>query len=49
MPSVFYPNQESPYIENPRVAKNTFIGRSAEKSHVPTYEEAKSKLPSPIW
>lgn len=49
MPSVFYPNQESPYIENPRVAKNTFIGRSAEKSPVPTYEEAKSKLPSPIW
>jgi hypothetical protein len=49
MSAVFFPNQESPYIENPRVANNPFIGRQIEKNPLPVYEEVKEKLPLPIW
>lgn len=49
MSAVFFPNQESPYIENPRVANIPFIGRQIEKNPSPVYEEVKEKLPLPIW
>ncbi len=45
----FYPNQESSYIDNPRVQKSTFIGREIERAEVPNYEDSKHLLPVPIW
>ena len=49
MSAVFFPNQESPYIENPRVADNAFIGRQIEKKPLPVYEDVRDRLPLPAW
>ncbi len=37
------------YVDEPHVSKNTFIGKPAEDTPLPTYADAADKLPKPIW
>jgi len=37
------------YADNPYVAKNPFLSMEAEDKPLPTYAEAKDRLPKPIW
>lgn len=37
------------YADNPYVAKNPFLKMEAEDTPLPTYAEAKDRLPRPIW
>ena len=37
------------YADNPYVAKNPYLTMEAEDAPLPTYAEAKDKLPRPVW
>lgn len=45
----FYQNCEWTYADSKYLEENSFIGREIDKSPLPTYDEAKDKLPRPIW
>lgn len=45
----FYQNEEITYIHNKYVQENIFIGRKIKTVPIPKYEEAKERLPQPIW
>ena len=46
---LFQVNDNFDYVENPHVKKNTFIGQEPAGGELPTFEENKDKLPSPVW
>ncbi len=46
---LFKMNDNHCYTDDPHVAKNTFIGREADKGPLPKYEDIKGELPHPIW
>lgn len=46
---MFKPNDAMTYINEPYVARNTFIGRAVESKELPDYETAAGQLPAPIW
>jgi glycogen debranching enzyme len=37
------------HIENKYVKENRFIGRNADTSKLPVYDDVKAKLPQPLW
>lgn len=37
------------HIENPYVKENTFLHKAADDARLPTFNEAKPKLPQPFW
>ena len=47
----FKQNAEFTHAENPLVEENVFIKRKEcpEDSPVPTFEEARDRLPVPVW
>ncbi|MBQ4324919.1 MAG: glycoside hydrolase [Clostridia bacterium] len=45
----FLVNQSLSYVKSPYVEKNPFLTMQAEDTPLPTYEEAKGRLPRPIW
>lgn len=45
-----YPINNEPYpLENPYVAENVFLTKSAENFDLPKYDEIKDRLPAPVW
>ncbi len=46
---MFKVNDGLTYIDEPYVKNNTFIGRALDTEDLPTYYEAKDKLPKPFW
>ena len=45
----FLINQDMTYTPSPLVENNKFLTMAAENAPLPTYEEAKPLLPSPVW
>ncbi len=46
---MFKVNNDLTYINEPHVAKNSFIGRKIDSSPLPTYDEVKNSLPAVVW
>ena len=49
MGKLFQMNDDLYAAHNPFVAGNTFLGATPEDAPLPTYEEARDRLPEPIW
>ena len=45
----FFSDSEWTYAPCTYVSENTFVGREPEDAPLPTYEEARDRLPKPVW
>ena len=45
----FKQNCEISLVQNPHAAENVFIGKEVENTPLPTFEQERDRLPSPVW
>ncbi len=46
---LFQMNDNLCYVNEPHVAKNTFLQKPVEDTSLPTFEEVRDRLPIPVW
>ncbi len=46
---LFQPNDNLCYVDEPHVAKNTYLSMPAEDRELPLYEDIAARLPIPVW